>query len=148
MRHELKTWRRYFDPVWRGAKPFEIRSNDRGFQVGDELWLRETKDDTEHYTGREVIVTITYVLNFTELFNEPPEKTVALVGEIAILGFEPPPYTRLRQKLAQIERMLDPECMPIRLPPTTPRDCGSLPEPWARPASSSFGRMRSRDGRP
>lgn len=39
MIHELKTWPEFFDAVERGDKTFEVRLDDRGFQVGDELVL-------------------------------------------------------------------------------------------------------------
>lgn len=39
--HELKTWPQYFSPMVTGAKKFELRKNDRGFQIGDLLILRE-----------------------------------------------------------------------------------------------------------
>lgn len=52
MMHELKCWPRYFEPVSNGSKPFEIRLNDRGYQVGDTLLLREWDPDSERYTGR------------------------------------------------------------------------------------------------
>ena len=39
MIHELKTWPEFFDAVERGEKTFEVRKDDRGFQVGDELRL-------------------------------------------------------------------------------------------------------------
>lgn len=39
MIHELKTWPEFFDAVARGDKTFEVRKDDRGFQVGDELVL-------------------------------------------------------------------------------------------------------------
>ncbi len=33
--HTLKTWRPHFDAVERGEKPFEVRLDDRGFEMGD-----------------------------------------------------------------------------------------------------------------
>lgn len=39
MRHELKTWLPYFDAIVDGTKLFEVRKNDRDFQVGDCLRL-------------------------------------------------------------------------------------------------------------
>jgi hypothetical protein len=41
MIHELKTHPIPFKQVKSGQKTFEIRFNDRGFQVGDELLLKE-----------------------------------------------------------------------------------------------------------
>ena len=41
MRHNLKIWPQYYKPVAEGLKTFEIRKNDRGFQAGDEVELRE-----------------------------------------------------------------------------------------------------------
>lgn len=40
-RHELKTWPDSFEAIVRGEKRHEVRKNDRGFAVGDELVLRE-----------------------------------------------------------------------------------------------------------
>jgi len=39
--HELKVNREYYVRLVTGDKTFEIRKNDRDFQVGDELHLRE-----------------------------------------------------------------------------------------------------------
>ena len=41
MAHELKTYPKYFQETIEGNKPFEIRKNDRNFQVGDVLILKE-----------------------------------------------------------------------------------------------------------
>lgn len=41
MHHELKIWPQYFCRVEDGSKTFEIRDNDRGFQYGDTVELRE-----------------------------------------------------------------------------------------------------------
>lgn len=41
MTHDLKILPRYFDAVEDGSKPFEVRRNDRDYQVGDILLLRE-----------------------------------------------------------------------------------------------------------
>ena len=49
MNHELKTDPEVFDQVMDGEKTFEIRKDDRGFNVGDDLLLRKTV-----YTGEEM----------------------------------------------------------------------------------------------
>jgi hypothetical protein len=61
--HELKTWCEYYQAVEDGEKAFEIRKNDRDFQVDDGLRLREYNPTTQVYTGREKLVRITYILN-------------------------------------------------------------------------------------
>ena len=52
--HELKCWPSYFIFVWAGTKKFEIRKNDRNFQAGDMIILKEWDPETEEYTGREL----------------------------------------------------------------------------------------------
>lgn len=47
--HELKTDADVFEAVKRGEKKFEIRRDDRGFEVGDLLKLRKTV-----HTGAEM----------------------------------------------------------------------------------------------
>lgn len=59
--HNLKTAQSYFEDVRIGVKPFEIRYNDRKFNVGDRLLLREI-DDEQQYTGRSLERTVTYIL--------------------------------------------------------------------------------------
>jgi ASC-1-like (ASCH) protein len=62
--HELKTTPVYFEGVWSGRKNFEIRFNDRDFQVGDNVNLLEWDDDK--FTGRAVRVRIIYLSAFKQ----------------------------------------------------------------------------------
>lgn len=59
--HELKILPKYFDAVRNGSKTFEIRKNDRNFKVGDYLALMEWSG--EEYTGRSMLVKVTYILD-------------------------------------------------------------------------------------
>ena len=69
-RHILKTDAEVFRASWDGIKTFEIRIDDRDFQVRDEMFLVETVASGEEmkkgapleYTGRFIIQTITYKL--------------------------------------------------------------------------------------
>lgn len=60
--HELKCWPRYFEPIVSGAKTFEVRLNDRDFQVDDQLVLREWCPTRRAYTNRSARFEITYVM--------------------------------------------------------------------------------------
>lgn len=57
--HKLKIRPEYFKAVSSGEKKFEIRKNDRDFNVGDFLVLREY---TNECTGRQTIFKVTYIL--------------------------------------------------------------------------------------
>lgn len=70
--HELKTWPEPFNAVRRGDKTHEVRANDRDFQEGDVLHLREWRPDQignltgnvirkGEYTGDELLVRVTHV---------------------------------------------------------------------------------------
>lgn len=64
--HELKIAPEYFEKVLSKEKTFEFRYNDRNYQIGDILNLKEY--DNGEYTGRERYVEITYILqNFEGL---------------------------------------------------------------------------------
>ena len=68
--HMLKTDPAVFQDVLDGSKTFEIRFNDRGYQIGDLIVLKETKFTGQQmksgqplaYTGREIQKRISYVL--------------------------------------------------------------------------------------
>lgn len=60
--HRLKTWPDYFNAVRNGAKPFDVRFDDRGYKVGDRVLLQEYEPRRKEFTGKEVLCRITYVL--------------------------------------------------------------------------------------
>lgn len=63
--HELKVHSPYFWAISDGRKPFEVRKDDRGFQTGEILWLREYKPDVDldlRYTGNAEYARISYIL--------------------------------------------------------------------------------------
>ena len=62
MIHELKCWPRPFHKMLLGEKTFEFRKNDRNYQTGDTLHLREFDPSTEKYSGEELWVRVTYIL--------------------------------------------------------------------------------------
>lgn len=95
MKHELKTWPEFFGPILKGEKTFEIRANDRKFNVGDVLILREfrpcplcmgskrvrdytdmmdcdcvhTKQPGGRFTRRKVERRVTYITDFAQQAN-------------------------------------------------------------------------------
>lgn len=76
--HVLKCWPNYFQAIVEGRKNFEVRYDDRGFQAGDKVTLREYDPngltESSSYSGREIEATIGYVLH-----NTPPRSAEALV---------------------------------------------------------------------
>lgn len=62
--HELKILPEYFEPALAGRKNFEIRYNDRNYQLGDEIVLREWING--NYTGRELKRTIQYLTDYQQ----------------------------------------------------------------------------------
>lgn len=60
--HNIKSWPQFFEPVLYGTKKFEIRKDDRGYQIGDILHLKEYIPDEDRYTGREIATSITYLM--------------------------------------------------------------------------------------
>jgi hypothetical protein len=66
MTHDLKIWPKFFKQVAFRLKSSEICLNDRDFQVGDKLNLREYNFDLDSYTGNSVIRTISCITTHAE----------------------------------------------------------------------------------
>ena len=68
--HELKTLETYYEMIVQGDKMFEIRYNDRCFQKGDLLVLREVRDRLPNcYTSRNMTVEVTCVVTWQQREN-------------------------------------------------------------------------------
>jgi hypothetical protein len=83
MVHELKVWTKYFDSLIDNSKTFEVRFDDRGYQVGDMLILKEFILSRGEYSGRMTSRKISYKLNAKEMPN-------VIAPGYCVLGFELP----------------------------------------------------------
>lgn len=68
-RHELKLSTEFFPDVATKVKTFEIRKNDRNYQVGDILELREWELVGHFYTGRKVFAEVVYMTDYAQVDN-------------------------------------------------------------------------------
>ena len=71
MIHTIKIRPRFFEDTTSGAKPFEVRNNDRDFRKCDYVALNEYEPnedipERERYSGRSALFKITYVLDNPE----------------------------------------------------------------------------------
>lgn len=77
--HELKCWPALFHPVSLGLKALEYRRNDRGFEVGDTLWLREYEPEDGTYTGLNCRVLVQAVWTAVDIPGLPHDFCVMQV---------------------------------------------------------------------
>jgi len=82
--HELKTRAEPFQAVWEGRKTCEVRVDDRDYQVGDALRLREYDPDEKTYSGRSIHTRVTHIVRAPWL---PPGLCVMSFGP---LGYSTP----------------------------------------------------------
>lgn len=61
--HNLKTWPIMFNATLNGIKNFEFRIDDREFKKGDWLLLQEYEPTKKEYSGRELLVKVTFILH-------------------------------------------------------------------------------------
>jgi hypothetical protein len=92
--HDLKIWPQFFKPVSEGRANFQFRKNDRDYQEGDTLRLREWDQTIEEpygpgeggkykgYTGREVLVKVDYIMRVFDFGEWPPP----VLADYVIMG--------------------------------------------------------------
>lgn len=82
--HDLKTWPEPFDAVVARNKRFEIRRNDRDFQVDDVLNLRKFDPAAGVYTGETCQRRVTFILEGGQFGLEPGFVAMGIepIGEI------------------------------------------------------------------
>ena len=61
--HDIKCWPMHYDRLIDGSKRFEVRKNDRDYQVGDKLWIREWDPKAREYTERDIVFLISYIMS-------------------------------------------------------------------------------------
>ncbi len=59
--HNIKVLTPFYERLVTGQKPFEVRKDDRDYQVGDLLFLEEF--DGKDYAGSTIVRKITYKLS-------------------------------------------------------------------------------------
>lgn len=64
--HELKILPEYYGAVVSGDKTFEIRENDRNYEVGNILLLKEYDSEKKKYTGRKIRKEICYMTDYAQ----------------------------------------------------------------------------------
>ena len=80
MDHELKTWPEHFEAIRKSQKTVEVRKNDRNFQVGDYLFLREWCPESKEYTGRDTIRPVKHILQGGQFGIEPGYVVISIGG--------------------------------------------------------------------
>lgn len=80
--HNLKTWPPFFEAVLEGRKTFELRRDDRGFEVGDVLQLQEWNPEAAALTGRVVDRQVAYLVRNVPEFGLQPGFVVLGLAEV------------------------------------------------------------------
>ena len=84
--HDLKCLPEFFRATLAGDKHFEVRRNDRDYQVGDRLRLMEW--EPEGYTNCIALARVTYVLDDPR-FVLPGYVVLGIRWEWEIEGYKP-----------------------------------------------------------
>lgn len=75
--HTLKTLNPHFKELWEGNKTFELRKDDRGFKVGDILFLQEYSEEGG-YSHRYLRFFVTHILRHNDFPDGVPKGYVIM----------------------------------------------------------------------
>ena len=87
--HELKILHEYLIDVTLGTKTFELRKNDRDYQVGDlirfiDIMEGYTNNDIEPYIDENQLYRITYVLKNVEKYGLDKDYCILAIKKLEI----------------------------------------------------------------
>lgn len=88
--HELKILHKYLIDVSLGIKTFELRKNDRDYQVGDLIHFIDVKEDKntskgiEPYINEDELYRITYVLKDVEKYGLDKDYCILAIKKLEI----------------------------------------------------------------
>jgi hypothetical protein len=60
--HHVKSWPQFFRAITLDLKSFDLRKDDRSYQVGDTVVFEEFKPGVGTYTGEKTARRIVYIL--------------------------------------------------------------------------------------
>lgn len=92
--HSLKTWPAFFQRVWDGDKPFELRKDDRNYEEGDILILKEWHPGRRRYTGRGIIAVVKCIVRDAPEFGLMPGHCIMGIREVDRYPTPTPPEPR------------------------------------------------------
>jgi hypothetical protein len=69
--HEIKCWPPFFGAIRRKEKNFDVRRDDRGYQKGDTVVLREWDPRRAGFTGNDEHRKIKFILTGGQFGIEP-----------------------------------------------------------------------------
>ena len=102
--HLLKCWPEFFKAVKSGEKTFEIRMNDREYQVGDVLIMSEYDPSTSTYTGEHVSRRVTYLTSAYQVEGYVVMSLIPDEGGYDVVMIEH--YQALRDEVARLRGAL------------------------------------------
>ena len=96
--HFLKTLPQYLDAVAARQKPFEVRRDDRDFQVGDWLTLGEWHEELGELGSRWIDCKITYVLRGADAVRFGVRDGYCVLGILLSASHQWPPNSAHAEK--------------------------------------------------
>lgn len=83
LHHKLKTWPIFYNACVSGAKTFDIRRNDRDYQIGDLLKFVEFDPVNKRETGNTAWFKVVYLISGAE------HKHIGIHPDFVVMGIEP-----------------------------------------------------------